>query len=52
MITQQILRSTIDTVENVYMKNCHKYWVLHWKKVRHRLFNDLIELQLKEFDRN
>lgn len=49
--TQQILRDTIDTIENVYLKNCSRKYVSHWKKVRRRLFNNLLELQLREFDK-
>lgn len=51
-MTQEILRATIDTVENKYMKNCQKKWPGHWKTVRARLFKDLIELQLKNLKNN
>lgn len=50
MITQQILRSTLDTIENKYMKNCNSSYIHHWKKVRARIFKELIALQLKEFN--
>ncbi len=49
MYSQEIYRSTIDTIEDKYMKNCHKMWLPHWKKIRKEMFKKLIELQLKEF---
>lgn len=46
----RILRFTINKIENVYMKNCQRSYLAHWRKVRRRLFKDLIALQIKEFN--
>lgn len=45
-----ILRATINIIENIYMKNCQRSYLAHWRRVRRRLFKDLIELQIKEFN--
>ena len=49
-ISQNILRSTLDTIENKYLKYCHSDYKKHWVIVRARIFKQLIELQIKEFN--
>lgn len=48
---QEIYRSTIQIIEDKYMKNCHKMWLPHWRKIRKEMLKKLIELQLKEFQK-
>lgn len=45
---QQLLRITIDEVEK-YSMLYHKIYLKHWKKVRTRLFKELMELQVEEY---
>jgi hypothetical protein len=48
---QLLLKITIDNVEQ-YAMRCQKRYIPHWRKIRAKLFRDLVELQIKEFNHN
>jgi hypothetical protein len=48
-ISQNIHRLTIQTIEDVYLKNCQPKYVKHWNRVRARLLKELLEDQLRGY---